>query len=142
MTDAVLGRGAVVRMGVGAVGSKVYTTLPGCRDFDFPDESVEEVDVTSHSSPASRVETIPGTVDLGTFELTLDWTPGSDADEAILAVKATRETIRLGLKPVGGAEEFFDGWVSGYKRTAPVKGEMKAILRVRITGLASTAGTA
>lgn len=141
-TNAVLGRGAVVRLGVGAVGSKIYHTVPGARDFDFPDESVEEVDVTAHDSPANRIETIPGIVDLGNFEITYNWAPGSDFDEVVADIKSTRETVRIGIKPSGGVEEFFDGWVASWKRTAPVKGEMKAVLRVRITGLASTAGTA
>ena len=132
VSGARLGQGGRVRVGRG--GGPTWTTLVGVGDFSFPARAVEEIDVTSHSSPAGTMEFIPGLADFGSVSFMLDYVEGNAGDVCLLAIEASRELIQLGLKTKDGTEERFVAFLSKYERGVPVKGVQRSTVAFRISG--------
>ena len=134
VSGATRGHGGVVRIGRGTT-TPTWTTLVGVGDFSFPARSVEEIDVTSHSSPDGVAEFIPGTSDYGSISFTIDYVPGNPSDVTLLAIEASREFIQLGMHAPDETEERFAAYLSKYERAVPVKGVMKSTLTFRVSGV-------
>ena len=127
------GHGGVVRVGRGTT-TITWTTLVGVGDFTFPARTVEEIDVTSHSSPVGTLEFIPGSADFGSVGFTLDYVEGNLSDVCLLAIEASRELVQLGLKTRTAAEERFVAFLSKYERGVPVKGVQRSNVTFRVSG--------
>lgn len=127
------GHGGVVRVGRGTT-TITWTTLVGVGDFTFPARTIEEIDVTSHSSPEGEAEYIPGIADLGSVSFSIDYVPGNPSAVTLKAIEASRELIQLGMAVNGGTEEVFVAFLSKYERSVPVKGVLKSNLTFRISG--------
>lgn len=132
VSGATLGHGGVIRVGRGA--TPTWTTMIGVGDFTMPDGSVEDIDVTSHSSPAGEIETVPGLLDRGVVGFDLDYVPDSTTDVCLTAIKASRELVQLEMKVPGGDPEVFAAYLKSYKRSIPVKGVMRASVEFKIAG--------
>lgn len=139
-TGVGLGYGAKVRIGRGAVPT--WFELKGVGDFDLPSNEVDDVDVTSHSSPGAAKEYIPGLADNGTLSLPLDYLPESDQDELLRFLVAARELVQIELTPAGAeTPEVYAGFAKSYGRSAPVQGKSTATAVFRLNGLVSGAAT-
>ena len=135
VSGAKLGQGGVVRVGRG--GTPTWTTLVGVGDFSFPARTVEEIEVTSHSSPVGTMEFIPGPADFGSVSFTVDYVEASTTDACLIAIEASRELVQLGLKTRTGTEERFVAFLTKYERGVPVKGVQRANVTFRVSGVAA-----
>lgn len=133
VSGAKLGQGGAIRVGRGT-STITWTTLVGVGDFSFPSRTVEEIDVTSHSSPVGTQEFIPGPADFGSVSFTLDYVEANPTDVTLLAIEASRELVQLGVKTKDGTEERFVAFLSKYERGVPVKGVQRSNVTFRISG--------
>jgi predicted secreted protein len=135
MSDAMIGYGTRLYM----AATKAATTLTKVAEVTnvtFPDESVAEVEVTHYESPGRTREFISGFSDAGSITFTVNWVPGSETDDMLVAAKADGETRTLRIVTPGddGQMFTFPGYISGFARTAPIDDRMTADLTVRVAG--------
>lgn len=92
-----IGRGTKVSLGsiVGANTSYTYVELKGVQDLELPSVEVDEVEVSSFSSPNRSREFIAGLEDAGEVTLTVLWDEGSATDTAINSAATSRANVRL-----------------------------------------------
>lgn len=136
VSGAKTGRGRI-RVGRGA--TPTWTELLGVGDFTMPDGQVEDIDVTSHSSPAGELEKVPGLLDRGSVSFSLDFVPGSATDICLKAIKESREIVQLEMNPdwenEDSEDETFAAYLKSYKRTSTVKGVLKSEVEFMIAGV-------
>ena len=113
---------------IGTGNSPTWVKLVGVEEFDFPDQTPDNEDVTHLESPGDTEEAILGMKKAVTWSLNLHYVPGSTTDTALSGVEATRETFLLGLKAVGATEVQFSAYLNSYRPTGiNAKGKMMAV---------------
>ncbi len=128
---------ALVRVGRG--DTPTWTEILGAGDITAPDGTVEDIEVTSQSSPRNEKEFIPGRIDRGSMNFTLDFVEGLPTDVCLKAIKASQEIVQLEITLDRDDEdseaEVFAAYLKSYKRTTPVNGVQKAEVEFKIAGL-------
>ena len=128
---------ALVRVGRGA--TPTWTEMKGAGYITAPDGTVEDIEVTSQSSPKGEKEFIPGRVDRGSMSFTLDYVEGQPTDVCLKAIKLSQEIVQLEItldRDDNDSEaEVFAAYLKSYKRTTPVNGQQKAEVEFKIAGL-------
>lgn len=132
-TGVTIGKGASIEVGRGE--PIVFTKLAGIGDVGFPEQAVDEIDVTHQDSDDGAKEFIAGLTDNGEVSVNLHWVPESPTDILLQAIRASRETVQLKFSAPGmAAPEIYAGFCKGYARTAPVGEAMMATVMFRISG--------
>jgi predicted secreted protein len=137
MSDAKLGYGSKFLMKALA-NSTALTKLAEVTSVTLPNEQVAEVEVTHYESPGRTREFIAGLNDAGEITIGMNYLPGSDTDDLIVAAKADGavRTMRI-VVPDGtatGQAFTFPGFVRGYERDVPIDDKMTAQVTIRVAG--------
>lgn len=125
----------------------VLTEILEVTEVGFPEDTVDEIEVTTLKAPGRRKMFIPGLIDGGSFTVKMNYTGNSAADVLCLAAKNDGVTRSWEIhipNALGVIHRKFagDGYVSGYALDALTPGSAKtATLTVRVTG-AVTEGAA
>lgn len=114
----------------------------------FPEDSVDEIEVTTLKAAGRRKEYISGLIDAGSFDVELNYDPGSTTDLALRAALNAGNTRAWKIvvpDEAGLPERQFtgNGFVKGYKINALRPGEAKtAVLTVKVSGAVTEAAAA
>lgn len=116
--------------------------------IDFPEDTVDEEDVTTLESPGRRKEFIPTLIDGGSFTVEMNYIPGSITDTLCRAAATTRDVRAWKIvipDEAGVAERQISGsgYVQSYKPDPlTAGGAKKATLTIRTTGAQTEAAAA
>lgn len=112
------GWGTTVRIGRGLTPD--WTTLVGTEDSPFPDQTPDDEDTTWQGSPDDTEESIRGMKKVATWNLPLQYTPGSATDILLSALEeeGSDETVIVEITPAGGASHQWMAYVNTYRATA------------------------
>ncbi|WP_444668483.1 phage tail tube protein [Cereibacter changlensis] len=128
-----IGIGSQVRIGRTSGNTVNWTVMAGVQDITLPEQSVDEIDVTAMDSPNRTKQTIPGLTSNEDVSLDMVWSPGSDTDVCLSAIRASAEIVQVEFTIVGLAEpEIYKGWLKTYSRTAPVQDRLEASTTFKI----------
>jgi predicted secreted protein len=137
MSDAKLGYGSRFYMAATA-GASALTKLAEVTSVSLPNEQIAEVEVTHYESPGRTREYIAGLNDAGEITIGMNYLPGSDTDDLIVAAKADGavRTMRITVPDgsTNGQHFTFPGFVRGYERDIPLDDKMTAQVTIRVAG--------
>jgi hypothetical protein len=107
--------------------------------FSLPSDTGERVETTHLKSPNRRREYTSGLIDGGEIELTLNFRPGSDTDQAIedAVTDGDERAVRLNVPELGTPAWTYDfvGVVTGYdKGEVTADGKMEATVTIAVSG--------
>jgi hypothetical protein len=108
------GYSATVKIKVGS--PEVTTSITGIENFDFPDQTPDNIDVTHLTSPEDTEEFIPDMKKAPTWPLTHHYVPGSPMDVALSAVEGG-EIFILALQVPGADEVEYAAYLNSYRPT-------------------------
>lgn len=130
-TGVRIGHGGVVRIGRGA--TPTWTTLSGCGDIEFPDQTRGDEDVTSMDSPNETEEFIPSLRTAADWSLTKHYV-ADDAEDVLLgSLESSKELVVLEITPSGSVvPRRWQGYVKTWLPTLPVKGVQMAKIGMKI----------
>lgn len=120
-------------------GSGTFTDIPEAKDLAWPNPTSEEVDMTNQDSAGRAAEFLIGTQDFGEVTFNGNYIPAN----AVLALlitdrdanPPTKRIYRLLLPGSVAPATTFEAFVSGFDRTADVRGAIQYSGRLRVTGL-------
>lgn len=125
-SGAVRGYGSTVRIGVGV--TPTWTKLVGVEEFEFPDQTPDNEDVTHLESPNDTEETIRGMKKAATWALNVHYVPGNATDVALAAVEASGEHFLLELTAVGADAVEYAAYLNSWRPTGiNAKSKMMAV---------------
>jgi hypothetical protein len=135
MTEATIGYGTAIRVGVGA--GPTWTTLQHVLDVEWPMAEADEHEATAMDSPNRTKEFIAGLIDNGEVTIPLNWVPDSPTDTVLRTIQETGELVQIEFTAnhVGATPETYAGFCKRYSRTSPVNGVQQAEVGFRINGL-------
>lgn len=123
----------------------VLTELLGVTGVSFPEDQVDEIEVTTLKATGRRKEFISGLIDSGTFEVELNHVPNSATD--VVCRGALNAGTARAWKIVVPADDGTplrkfegSGFVRGYKINQMRPGEaLTSVLMIRVTGAVTEA---
>ncbi len=125
------GYGSTVRAGVGEVPT--FTTIVGVEEFDMPDQTPDDIDVTHLNSPGDTEESIPGMKKAVDWDLNIQYAPGSDTDVLLTSLRVSGEDFLLEIKAVGAEARTWAAYVKNYRATGiNAKGKMMSVAKIRV----------
>lgn len=114
-----------------------YITVAQCKDFDGPEDTTDEIDVTTHDSADDYKEFLPGLQDGGTVSFDIELDPEDTASQAQLRTfKQSREVVnwRLVFPTTNLSRLEFIGFVNSFSLGAPVEGSITGSCGIRVSG--------
>ena len=134
MTEATIGYGTVIRVGVGA--GPTWTTLQHVLDVEWPMAEADEHEATAMDSPNRTKEYVAGLIDNGEVTIPLNWVEDSDTDTVLTAIQQSGELVQIEFTAnhAGAVAETYVGFCKRYSRTSPVNGVQTAEAGFRING--------
>jgi hypothetical protein len=135
MADELIGMGTAIYMAE-TPEAAALTKLGRVKSVDFPDETTAELETTNYDSDGAR-EFIPGLTDGGSVPIVINWRPGDETDEMLIAAKADRKRRLWRIvtpEDEGRQQATFMGYISARGRTLPVDNVMESEITVRVSG--------
>lgn len=117
------------------VGDDAFATALDALELvsvDIFDVSVDDYDVTTHSSPGQWREFIGGLKDGGTLTGTVRYDPAIHA--AILTNIKTTHDMRITLPDAGAATIVFPGYINSLTSVAPHDGALEGEFGIKVAG--------
>jgi hypothetical protein len=119
---------------------EVYTTIEGVGDITGPGNSMDEIDVTSHSTGVPIKQVIPGLIDLGELAFPCFWNPEDPTQkmsspygmEYLFFTRKVTKFQLVNTNPTHRTRQF-KGFVKSIAENAKVTGVMERQCAVRIT---------
>lgn len=120
-----------------------YTTIHEVRDFDGPDMSADDEDVTFHDSGEKVRQFIQGLKDHGTVSFTVGWDPSDSTlnnTNGLLADYTNgvndRDYVFVPASDPGDGSHsiFFQGYINAFNPSNPVDGAMTADVTIKVNG--------
>ena len=135
MTEATIGYGTQIRVGVGV--GPTWTTIAELGDVEWPMAEADEHEATSMDSPNRTKEYVAGLIDNGEVTIPLNWVEDSDTDTVLTAIQQSGELVQIEFtsNAVGAVPETYVGFCKRYARTSPVNGVQHAEVGFRINGM-------
>ena len=130
-TEALIGLGTIVE--VNTTGT-TWFKIGEVTSITPPNESVDEIDVTHMESPGRTREFIQGLIDAGEMSIDINWVPGGDTDEYILAWRTAGTTRPVRITYPTGARDTFPAFVRGYTPSAAAADKLSATVTLRVAG--------
>jgi len=131
VTNANIGYNTAVFVG-SASSPAVYTELQEVTECTPPNEQVDDVEVTHYKSPGRTREYVPGLIEGGEAEVTMNRVPGSSTETLLLNLKTTGAKRSIKITWPNTVEWVFTGHVKGYSTEAPVDGPMRATVTFKV----------
>lgn len=128
-----IGLGTTVEVETDA-GSGSYTALGLVTNLTPPNQSVDDIDVTTMDSANRTREFIQGLIDPGDMSVDLLYDPGGDTDDFILTWREQAENRSVRITYPGGAKDTFSAYPKSYAPSIPVGDKMSATLTLKVAG--------
>lgn len=138
MSDAIAAFGTLLQLGTTNTTAATYATIAEVGDIDGPSDSVDTLDVTSHSSPSARKEFVASLIDSGEISFPINFIPDDathDATTGLQKVKNDREMRRYKMTFPDTTEVVFSALCTKFAIKAPVAGILGADVTLKISGL-------
>ncbi|CUH66814.1 hypothetical protein TG4357_02655 [Thalassovita gelatinovora] len=133
-SGAVRGHGSFIRIGRGE--TPAWTKLVGVEEFDFPDQTPDDIDVTHLESPGDTEEVMPGMNKASSWKINVHHVPGGDTETLLADLAETKEHIILEINVVGAAvAKQFVAYVNSYRPTG-IKSKDKMMAEVSLAVMA------
>jgi hypothetical protein len=138
MSDAIAAFGTLVQLGSGTGGTSAsYTTIAEVGDIDGPADSVDTIEVTSHSSPQARKEFIASLIDSGEISFPMWFVPDDPTQDDMTGLqyyKNARAAANFRIVFPDSSQVDFSALVTKFGMKAPVRGVLSADVTLKITG--------
>lgn len=131
MTSAIAGNGVFLQLGNGNTGSESFTTIAEVLDIDGPNQTREQLEVTSHSSAGWR-EYIAGLRDGGEVSFGLNFVPAEQDD--LRALYDSGESANYKIVYPNGWKDTFAAIVTDWGTKSPVDGAVTDEVKLKISG--------
>ena len=138
MSDAIAAFGTLLKMGNGAGTSEVFTTISEVGDIDGPSDSVDTIDVTSHSSPSARKEFIASLFDSGEVSFPINLDPNDATHDATTGLRKKyndRTITNFQMLFPDASQVSFSALVTKFSIKAPVAGKLSADITLKLSGV-------
>lgn len=130
-SGAVRGYGSTVRVGVGATPD--WTKLVGVEEFEFPDQTPDNEDVTHLESPNDTEEMIRGMKKAATWSLNVQYVPGNETDTVLSDLETSGDHFLLELTAVGADAVEYAAYVNSWRPTGiNAKSKMMAVVTMTV----------
>lgn len=103
-----------------------YTTVPGVGDFNVPLGERDDIDVTSHDSPDTTEESVPGIARLASFSAPMCWDSTNTEQKRIEDAHKDNLVVGLDITFVDGSTAKGDAFVKNIEFQNPVNGKFDA----------------
>jgi hypothetical protein len=131
-TEASIGYGSKIE--ISQDGGSTWQPGGEVNDITPPSNSVDLVDATHMQSPNGDKEYILGLNDPGECSFTLNFVPGSTADQMYQAVKAARERVKVRITYPNLVTWTFSGLLTAYNPSIPTADKMTATVTFKVSG--------
>lgn len=118
----------------GAAGAEVFTLIPGLTDVGGPDQSTDEIDVTSYDSPGGRREFILGLIDSGSITGKLNFNAANAVHQDLYDDYVAKTEVNYQLRFSDGEGFDFACLLKEFGFESPLESQVSANLSWRITG--------
>jgi len=133
-TEAILGYDTTIEVET-AADSGIYFELAEVTAFTPPQRTIEQVDATHMKSPGRTREFIPGFGEYGSMTVDMNYLPGSDTDDFIVAWEAAAENRSVRITWPNGVIHTLPGNVEGYAPSGiDTTGKMGITLTIKGAG--------
>ncbi len=114
----------------------MLTAVAKIKDINWPEQSAETADVTTHDSSGGNAEWIKtGLLRAGAFTGTLFWDPAAASHVALQAALASTAALAMSLTPRSAGEVLtFNGLVTKLGRATAVAGGYECSIEIQPTG--------
>jgi hypothetical protein len=130
-SQAMLGYGSVLELADIATPT-VRQYIAEVSNFTLPSSSTDQVDVTHMQSPGKSREFIDGLTDNGEFGFEMNYVPGSQADQRMIAAKGKRKRVYITFP--NGVQVSFTGSRQSYEKSAATDDKMTASASFKVSG--------
>lgn len=113
-SGAVRGYGSIVEI---IQGVNEPVKLVGVEEFDFPDQTPDDIPTTHLESPGDTEEAIPGMNKLAPWQISLPYVPGGAIDTLLATLAGSHEDVILRLTPVGATASNYAAYVKSWRPT-------------------------
>ena len=96
------------------------------------DISVDDIDVSSHDSPAQWREFASGMKDGGALQMEVNYDPALHG--TIMTALSVERQHKITLTDAGAAVVSFDGYINGFTAQAPHDDKLSASISIKVTG--------
>ena len=131
-SGAVRGHGSTVEIGV---DTENLVKIAGVEEFDFPDQTPDDIPATHLESPGDTEEAIPGMNKLGAWQVTAPYVPGGAVDTHLTDLAASHAYVLLRLTAVGAAAVTYAAYVKNWCPTG-IKSNDKMMAELSVTVMA------
>src|SRR5512139_540953 len=132
MTSAIAGNGVLLKIGDGGT-AEVFDTIAEVLDIDGPNQTREQIEVTSHSSAGWR-EYIAGLKDGGEISFPINHVPTDATQQDLYALLASGTTNNFKIVYPNGYRDTFAAIVTDYSTKSPVDGAVTDEVKLKISG--------
>lgn len=137
MSDAIAAFGTLLKLGTTNTTAATFATIAEVGDIDGPSDSVDTIEVTSHSSPSARKEFIASLIDSGEISFPINFIPDNathDATTGLQKTKNDRDLRKYQLVFPDSTQAEFSALVTKFGMKAPVAGKLSADVTLKISG--------
>lgn len=143
MVDGISSFGTLLFHGTFVDPNVVYdgTAIAHVRDISGPNPELGTEDSTHHQSPNAVDEFVGTTLNPGEITFEINWLPSEATHHpstGLLKWQADRTTEYWKLEYPDGSMDEFRAIVTGFARKAPVKGVLRADVKMKVSGLVTT----
>lgn len=139
MSKEYAAKGTQLQMGDGGSPTENFTAIAQVEDINGIALALDTAETTHHASAAK--EFVATVIDGGEVSLSIVWDPGEATHKNAsggLSYQLLQKILRnfkLVFPDVANSVISFAGFVVGFEPEAPVKGALKAKLKIRVSGL-------
>lgn len=137
MTDALIGKGTLLKRGDGATPTEAFTTVGEIISISGPEQSLDTVDATNMDSASSTREYIAGLIDSGEVSFEMNFLPAT-ATQTNVRDDLTNRTLRnfqIIWPDTGNTQVDFAAFVTSVSRSTPLDDRMTASITLKISGV-------
>jgi hypothetical protein len=118
-----------------SAGSGSYFEIGEVTNITPPNLSIDEVEVTHMKSPDRTKEFISGLTDPGDMTAEINYIPGGETDDFIIAwrLDGTTRSCRI-TYPDGSTKDTFPAFIKGYAPTLATADKASATLTLKVAG--------
>ena len=132
-SKAMTGLGIVIEMKA-TVNAATYEKIGEAFEITPPEQMDDEIEVSNFDSPDGFKEFIGGMTDPGECTFGVNYIPGGDTEDLVLAAKATKRPVPFRFTWPNGATWSYNLLVRGFQPTAPLNDRLTATVTGRVSG--------
>lgn len=142
-TNAMIGIGIIFQVNTGA-SPDTWQTLAEVFELSPPNAQVDDIDATHYASPDRTREFISGLTDLGEMTVNMNYIPGSESDNYILAWRQSgaNRLCRIVYPTSPNLQDTFQAYPKGYEPALPLDDKLTANLTLKVAGAVTRAAYA